>query len=670
MGKFLEAVRREHLVKSPQQMGFKLSAWTAAFKSLQETDPRDGELHAAGCWFAQEFQRVRAITKDGIRLFKWSSSSDRLLTFVGYSIREWKILCQRLTEQVTKAERPGYFPSELSEVKVQSPFFDSVDPEGAIEVLVDGLRFPLSFRHEDIPSQIVLGKGTVKDIEAFKRLAFTGQYYHALEQYWLHFVWNDYRLTSEDARIIIKPDNSELARRQAISEFRRNSLNTEAVQRAALSWKFHLADSAKRTYLEHRKVFSVFKRHGSFRVKAVEAARFQDRPSAFPALQLMLTPEHATPLLQRKVSEFCGLTPAQILEAYDLLSQVPDQVLKYLPADLGVEKPEELLRWAPTFSRSELAKAFEQALAVSHAQAAWLLSLMTFPREVRKQLWFQPFIDVGSDLLALIAPAAHGIQFARLVDWVLAQLPDLQSELGPLFEEFLRHKLTQAVSESSLRGVTSVLKKGIRFRVAHTEEQIDLAFVLGHKLFVCELKASLFPTEPLQHYDYRADLDHAATQASRKAEFVRENVAAFASQSGLRLFGSESEVVSPLIVSSSPLFAGWSWNGIPVCDRWILCRFFDAGELGMMGYQNDDGELVPTATRKFYSSIEEAVRVVDQYFMHAPQVQIFEQFTNAKLHLLPAFSRDEVPKFVEIWQVALPHEMLRQQIRERMLASQ
>src|SRR5205823_2167 len=97
------------------------------------------------------------------------------------------------------------------------------------------------------------------------------------------------------------------------------------------------------------------------------------------------------------------------------------------------------------------------------------------------------FIDDGSGLLSLVAPAVHGIQFARLTDWLLAKLPNVQSELGPLFEEFVRQELTRSISESALQGVASVLKTGIRFRVGATEEQIDLAFALGNKVFVCEL---------------------------------------------------------------------------------------------------------------------------------------------------------------------------------------
>ena len=286
---------------------------------------------------------------------------------------------------------------------------------------------------------------------------------------------------------------------------------------------------------------------------------------------------------------------------------------------------------------------------------------MTHTRSVREQCWFRPIVNLGGDELTIVLPALDGVNFARLFDWLLARDHEVEQKLGKLFENYIHSRLKDAFLESPIRNILAISKdSSIVVRIEGVMEEIDLAFLVGNKLFICELKSTQYPTEPLEHLTYRNRLTEASEQARRKAAFVASNLKESLLQLGIIIKNSPSKIeVHPLVITSSPLFAGWSWNGIAVSDYLIVYRFFVEGKLELLGYHNEEGELVHTMTETFYKSSDEAERSVVGYFTHAPQVKLLEAFLKTSEHPLPAFSKEEKPKLIRSFAVQLPHETLR-----------
>jgi hypothetical protein len=162
--------------------------------------------------------------------------------------------------------------------------------------------------------------------------------------------------------------------------------------------------------------------------------------------------------------------------------------------------------------------------------------------------------------------------------------------------------------------------------------------------------------------NYRQKLDIAAEQAKRKTAFVNAHLQSFLAQLGMGLPSQAPVKAIPMIISSSSLFCGWEWNGVAVCDEWILARFFDPGQLQLLAIQNTEGEFTPTHVHKFYNSPGEAVGVVENYFKHAPQVKIFEPFAFIREHPLPRFDDGDSVKFTIDFVVELPTEALKKKL--------
>jgi hypothetical protein len=129
-------------------------------------------------------------------------------------------------------------------------------------------------------------------------------------------------------------------------------------------------------------------------------------------------------------------------------------------------------------------------------------------------------------------------------------------------------------------------------------------------------------------------MTEASEQARRKAAFVTSNLKDSMEQLGIKIKDASANIeVHPLIITSSPLFAGWSWNEIAVSDWLIIYHFFVDGKLELLGYHNEDGELVHTMSETFYKSSDEAERAVIGYFAqwqrHAARCGGLEQSAGA-----------------------------------------
>jgi hypothetical protein len=658
MGRFIEGVRTGS-VKGPQQQGFKETDWQKAFAKLKD-DSEDEALYKSGSWFSGEFAKVRALVLETEKPLRGFNSRSRKLAILGFASFQWLGLKTAVEKAILSASESGFFLSELNAISFSGVGNQKLDPENLLEVLVDGMRYPLSiFPTTTSPIQKV---EPGEAITALVRLIMSGQHYHALEQDWLDCIWNGFRVEIAAEAVVIERPDKLFGQRQAISEFRRVKLASESMHHGRAYWE-KMPGREKDKVLADLNVLSVFKKGGRFRVKAAEAMRFKHRSSTAPMARILLPPEHADVFLHRRVSKWSGLRLHDILAAFELLSQIPEQLPNFLPNPKVIEDTSELVRFAVFFLKQEIIEAFASALSITDQQAGWIVEFMTHGAKVREQFWFQPLVEVSETELGLVVPAVAGVNYSRLIDRLLSMAPDLEAELGPVFERFIHAQLASAFADSRIRSVLKISSgPGIRLIVGQKFEEVDLAFLVGDKLFICELKSAPFPTEPLEHLHYRQKIEEAIDQAKRKSDFVAHN-RAIVSQLG---FQADPKLlrIYPLVVTSSALLAGWIWNGVAVCDWPILRVFFEEGKLDMLASQNANGDLVPTRSFKFYDTALDAVNEVDGYLTNAPSVRVFEPFVRLKSFPLPTFKEDEKPPVLRTFVVELPHEALRKMMEK------
>jgi hypothetical protein len=656
MSKFIDLVRTGK-VKGPQQTSFKLEKWNAEYANVSSPSDSDTGLHSAGIWFHRELSRVREATET---LSKYLTTPDPKRLFVGLATHEWLLVCRKMAERLQSSRGKEVFPEELAQGPLTTIFGTQTTPQGVIELSVDSLRFPLSTfttAVQGIPCQ------PHQVLEAAINLFVAAQLYHILEQLWLQLIWNDYRFEETGERILISPSSSPVHTAEAVSHFRRQSRQSEAVGLAVNYWRHSLSEPVKRTFLQKRKLFTIIKKPtGKIRVKVSEASRHPENPYAPPVQHIFLTHDYADDYIRNTVPEFRNLTIEQVILAYELLSQIPRQMRDVLPPLTPGTTPEVAMSYAAEFDREELLHAFQKALNTSAAQSDFLLTYMTHTGSVRDQLWFKPIVDLGDGKISILLPAVDGIHYFRLVDHILKDIPNAETKMGELFETHVRQTLAETASSYKFAPDLCVYQKTLHLTVGEQSEQIDLAVALGHRIFIGECKASLYPAEPLEIHHYLKKLtEDAVPQAQRKTAFVRDHLTDFLTAVDFPIDAHATEVL-PLVVTNGNLYCGYPMSGVPIVDILILRRYFEEGKLPISVRTDDNGALTPTRTEEFYTSRSEALNNFVNYLLHPPQVKVFESAVVLEERPLPKDANAKPAAFRE-FVVRPDYEALKEEIR-------
>ena len=658
MGEFLQNVRKS-LIKGPQQRGFKLSSWEAAFGKILNPDDMDKALFESGKWFATEFGEVRKKTAGHANI----AGPEPIEAIVGYITHQWAVIKEKTQQALNGITQDGEFVSEqISELRITNAMGIPFYPEVAIEALVDGARFPLSYEFSKIAP---FSSSEVDTLNSISGLLALGQYYHTLEQWWLECIWNDYRVISTEHEIEVLQCPGGTHKIQAVTQYRRDARNREAMMIADSSWKFTLNETTKQEFLSKKQRFSSYKRHEKTRIKVSPVGRNKNAPDASFVSRTMLTHEYLYPLHSKARRQFSGLSIDQLLDAYELVSHLPEQIYCVLPQKDKIESISGLTRFAPKIQISELKAAFKTALSITDKQIDWLIGQLTFDTDVYQQLWFRPFVRLNNDVLSLIAPAVSGTHFVRIVDYFLKQIDDVEKEAGKLFEEYARSEMQKSAESFRFKGKLRVICKSLKFEVSSDEyEEIDLIYLLGNNIYIGELKAMITPAEPLEVFHYIERLkSEGVNQAKRKADFVRKHLALFLEKTELVPFVNVGAAkVCPLVVTNSPFFAGYDAGGIPIIDMLILSGYFELGYLGKNGYHDSRGKLIASSKVYFYQTEQEAINNHEAYLRNPPQIEVFDPFVTLDdvKYIIPG--NPERTMLIQTYQLHIPYGASRAEI--------
>jgi len=386
-------------------------------------------------------------------------------------------------------------------------------------------------------------------------------------------------------------------------------------------------------YLDGVKVFSARRKASRFQVKAVSAYQFRNSIPLFNPGSVTHIQSFADDLLQIQHKELSGLSVFKIIHAYNLLSQVARSILPQLDSKVA-KKVTGIAGFAPVLNLEELKKAFKEALLITDAQCDFILSLMTFNRTPREQLWYRPLLGVKTNNVMFLAPALLGIQYARLLHYICSLIPDFESQMLKRFEISTRKDLIQAVAESILSNDCFVYNRSLKF----CGEEIDLVFSVDNKFFVCELKATLFSAEPMEQFRERENLrQKALTQVNRKLATVKANRENFIDTiNHPRIKDGDAFTVHPIIITNNQYLSGFAFNDVPVIDDLILTRYFDKGYTAHGRPNSETGELEPVDPKYFYKTREEGISNFLTYISNPPQVSTIYDLVKMKVRPIVA----------------------------------
>lgn len=625
MGRFLDAVKDESVV-SPLRRGFNKSIWKNKHDTLGD-DEIDRNLFDSGLLLLEKANNIRA----GLRVtfsgdLKATTKIRAFAALANYNF--WAIKQKTIEAMVKLAEGhkatqqdAPVMAHELASVQLQLPIGAEYGPDEIIQSLVDGIQIPLKRVLEldpDLSGNPEFGK--LNWGEAMLDLNL-GMLYAYVEGLWDDCVWNGYTTEKNGQLVTFSPGDIHWQAIEAISRVRYLSLARE--------FAVHSLDAL---LYSHRPpelgamCAKALKREGKRQeIQLMTVDLGSEAYQWFLVMRSYASEPYYKELLNESQLRLKGASLEQLLTAWTVTSSASNLLLQ------GVEMADSsksmnsnvaLPNYAPILQVTALTRAVASASACTYAQATAIVDFLTYRGANDQELWAQPLLPVGRDVITPVFAVTNSPNLRRLVDVWLKQLGVDLGLRGHAFEAYIRSAIKNDMETSPLLSrISSCLGTHLNFTpVGEREEEIDLVAIVGDVLIVGEAKCFLEPAEAKEIARHRDKVIDAVAQVRRKSNAIERNRQAFrhrCTEVGLSL--PEGFEIQPIVILNNAIHVGSPIDGVPVVDEYILSVFF-RGEFVEVALKAKNRSFEPIKKRILYNSAEEGMKVLPQFLANPPQM--------------------------------------------------
>jgi hypothetical protein len=297
-----------------------------------------------------------------------------------------------------------------------------------------------------------------------------------------------------------------------------------------------------------------------------------------------------------------------------------------LPEDADVEykTAEDIERLSCRVPYVEVATLVSQALSITLDEAKVCLECL-ISRPIaglsaifKNGLWHRPLVLSPDDVSVqfVLGALVWGNPVRRLERWLQDGVGDTSdmsgTSLGLKYEDSVRKLLSAALSKNDLLAPVSSAVSYIG--PGKCAEEIDVILRIGSSVLVLEVKCFLAPTEPMERHNYLRKLEKACEQASRKANWLEQNVEEVVSRLGE--LPKEPKFI-PLVVLNQGNGAGYACGNCVAVDARFLALYLSGGEYVSGGaVEFETGRLGYEHTRLYETAGEAEARMVETFESH------------------------------------------------------
>jgi hypothetical protein len=644
MGTFLDQVRNGKIAH-PTQMGFDVNVWQQNYGAISEHDTVDTHLLDAGLFFNEIFCRLR--DKLAECSFHCAGRRERLTALCALINHELAVLATKTKEHDIPAGSTVPLPSIIEKtVTLRSGI--KVTPDQLITTLVDSAVYPLdeALRASDE------GESLATDLLGEVGLAFTvANLYRVTSDYWHECLWGGKFIERHTSgRILIRPEDSELARKEAVSDQRHYAQLFTGAQHAARMWRNRLSIMIKKAMVIEKGIVDFDPgRRKKFKVAKLKWHRRQNAPSNIISW-IVAYEDYLQPFMRLPLPKTNGLTIETLRHVWDVLGTLIDAALRRIP-----DKQPDLDRFlahAIVVSRAEIEDVLVRALPLDGKVITSAIDFLTY-RTRSDGLWQKPLIPLsGTEFLVVSAPLKYGNMLRTAERWLRQGGFDLDRR-GPVFEKLARETIAKYLKDSPLLHDYYVAPDTVF--VGPEREEIDLLIRIGRLLLVGEAKCQIFPAEALETYRFRQRLSEGAVQATRKVIGIQNSLGEL--QSAVGLSSIEDVTVVPLVLSNHILGSGYPIDGVPVVDLVYLGTLLKDGYFRTMVVMGRKGEEYPGNLVRFYTDQADAERCIPKLLSEQPVMRVLGPLVKRRIRPVP-LDAGGTEIFEEYFSVSLEDNLL------------
>lgn len=569
----------------PTSAGFDPLPWIEALDAIEVKTPRDYRLATSAIYYGGEIRSLRASQAE--KLVHGMSRSGGLRLLAATANQQYLTLMGKLNA-VTKAKgKEG--PLHLEQLD-QSPITNlggqAMTADDHSTHLVDTL--PHWLHHiMALPEDGTCRTPDQPDQSAGRAIAIAS-IERGLRDLWQEALWTGHWLGKEEDEILHQPLDLPTGERWTIWELRQQALLS---QEMFIDLGAHIIAGRKlppAAPVLKRTVTRIARRRDGrrrFHLGPVSGRKPADRlrvseNDALGRLYTGLFLEEALPKLGAADINCRLLNQAWWLMA-DLVRLIAEEAGEpWFEDDRGIG------RFAFAIAPEELRILVADALEISEERAGGIVDFLTVDPTDTKALfgrgfWPAPLLpDAARGRLYLIAaPLLIGSPLRRVEAWLerggLTDRAGIRGR-GKPFEEWVRRAVADALAGNGLLPDHAVAEHALKRK--GSSEEIDLLVRIGGTLLVGEVKCFVFPSEPLERFNYLKNVESAARQARDKAAWAERNRAQVGAQVGVNdAAAAEALRIVPLVVTNHGLCLGLEIDGAIVTDLHYLQLMMGAG---------------------------------------------------------------------------------------------
>lgn len=628
---FIEQIRNSK-IKHPTQVGFSLKKWENAFNKIQDKSKRDKNIYEAGKYFYDFLNKIRkAISQYDDK----SVGREKLIrSYVGLINRDYIVGSEALKKQM-RSNRDVKTLKSLVDIDLPvGPNEMNVNVMNVIESSLDALKYPLSeaFNFEGEKSQ-----GRIDDLKLLDNLRVKINFaslYNIISTFWSECLWNDWFIKFDDDIEIIVPAKSDQHISRVISEHRWESLTSEMAYHTISFWE-KLPESKRMMLSSEQQIIGITKQK---KKKTFDLGKSDNEKDLVIGMAMAIAAEEIywNDILEQPLPNYPDLKIRDLMKVWEILYSFGRVANNRLSTNIEVLKINTLVQYAPKFSLQELHSTLKKVTGFSKEKISKILDICSFDGDVRQDLWLKPIIPVGNDSFCALMPSLLVTNRIRLIEsWMKEGGVDLDKR-GYAFENHVRSDIKRAFKKSELMSDAYIHEKSMKFSDGATEEEIDFICIIGSLIVVGEIKCSLFPTEPIEIYRFFQILESASEQASRKAEFVKNNIHKFLEKinGDVPPRGLNEYKIEPIVMTNLTYGSGLELNNVPITDMRILLKYIK-GEQSVFSSSSDDSN--SRKKTKFYSTQNEAEENFIPFLKNPLSVRLCKNFLDRKIEPFPIF---------------------------------
>lgn len=534
-------------------------------------------------------------------------------------------VAQRKTNEkqlaIAASEKPLVI-NELATVKLELAGGGQYSLDQIVQSAVDAIQIPLRLVLE---AGEPVGKPVLPSIDwdsVIYDFNLSIMYRHA-ESLWDECLWNSYEASEEQGAIIFRRSNAEWLARLAISRARHANLVLHFFNQAATLCS-QLPSQQLRALAALRCVKAV-KKDGRQQTIVLGSQIAQQELTEIVASRLLASEQYYLEILRERQQALHGATLDDLLSASMFLRQIAI-VFRDSVKDIVLTNAlrDSLPRCVPIVQVDALVHGLASASSLDFQKARSIIEFLTYRGHATQELWSQPLVPTGKGVVSLVFGALLAPNFGRLLDVWMNQLGMDLAIRGPAFEQHVRNELQDSIASSTVLSSAKLLPTHLVFHPPEGwEEEIDLVLVIDDLVIIGEIKCALLPTEAKQIAMHRQTVERAAEQIGRKVSAIEKSRTSF--RQALQRAGidvADDFRVLPLVVMNGQTHVGFSCDGVPMVDLYIL-RVFLAGELVKVAQADEHGALQTVSKRTLYTDRTGAAAAAATYFRDPPQLDVF-----------------------------------------------